>query len=305
MTHLTIITSVLNGEPYIGAMLASVPRHHAVEHIAIDAGSTDGSLACLRAAPGVRLIEAPGLSLYAAWNLGIERAEGDAIVFLNADDLLPSGALDAWLDGLSACPEAEILLGCAEAFRQANDEEPVAVVRYAAPSVIGLDLPVLALGAPVINAKAMRRTLFDRFGGFDTRYRFAADREFLLRMMLIGPPPRLAVLGAPVYRYRIHDGSMTFAMSRRRRIEIASEHRRIARNFARRPGIAREARHVLHAWLARETAVQAVTSVMANDLHSASSACLSVATDLAGTITGLWRARRLRRAYVSALAGPS
>src|ERR1700757_3798665 len=93
---ISIVTPVLNRVDLIGAALDSVRRAGAVptEHLVVDGGSTDGTLALLPNRPGIRLVEAPGTGIYDALNLGLHAARGDILCQLNSDDLLSPGSLE-------------------------------------------------------------------------------------------------------------------------------------------------------------------------------------------------------------------
>jgi hypothetical protein len=64
-------------------------------------------------------------------------------------------------------------------------------------------------GAPIFNAWFFRKRLFDELGGFDLRYLYVADRDFLIRMAL--KTRRYASLNSTVYHYRMHPGSFTLS----------------------------------------------------------------------------------------------
>jgi len=295
--RISLITSVLNGEPHIARLLSSIPGGLPIEHLVIDAGSTDGTLARLEKTPGVRLLRRPDMALYAAWNLALERAEGAAVWFVNADDILPTGAIEAVLDALARHPRAEIIQGRAEAFTEDGDVGPAAR-RYPAPGA-ALEALDLVFGAPVINARVFRRRLIERAGPFDTGYRHAADRDWLLRLAFGAPPPICVGIDAPVYRYRIHAGSMTLAMDPERRWLIAEEHQRIATRAASAPGADGD---LLTAWRARETLIGAVSAPRAGNLAAAARNLARLIAGLPSSAGALARARRYRRAYGRRLA---
>ncbi len=77
--------------------------------IVADGGSADGTLAAARAA-GARVIEAAG-SRAEAMNAGAELAECDALLFLHADTLLPTGAGAAIRDALAKADAGAFRLG--------------------------------------------------------------------------------------------------------------------------------------------------------------------------------------------------
>src|SRR4029453_6680561 len=90
----SIVTPCLNAVKTLEATLESVAvqDYPLVEHIVVDGGSTDGTLALLRSRPDVRWISEPDEGLSDAVNKGIAMATGDLIGWLNADDLYHSNA---------------------------------------------------------------------------------------------------------------------------------------------------------------------------------------------------------------------
>lgn len=81
------------------------------EIIVVDNASSDGSAEMIAAEfPSVGLIRAPHNGGFAYGNnLALQRAQGDAILLLNPDALLPAGGLDRMLRVLQAHPEAAII----------------------------------------------------------------------------------------------------------------------------------------------------------------------------------------------------
>jgi Glycosyl transferase family 2 len=258
---LSIITSVLNGRPFIEDMLESTPFEGPIEHLMIDAGSTDGTLEQLRKRPELRLIERPGLPLYAAWNEALARAEGNYVLFLNADDLLAAGALARiipLLDGV-----VDIVFGEADAFQNDENGNPMIKYLYRGAELTGLTLNALIFGAPIINAKIFRRALLLQKGGFDQSFRFAADRELLLR--LIGTPLNIRYFPMLLYRYRIHSGSMSLQQTPQRRVLTAREHRRIATQVSKHYSEDQATRKMKQAWFTHETAVLFIYGLIAGN----------------------------------------
>src|SRR5258708_31665547 len=109
---LTLITATLNAGRYIEQAFESVPRTpEAIQHIVVDGGSRDGTLDICQKFPRIETIVVPGCSIYEAWNIGIERARGDWVMFLNADDELAEGAPAVVTAGFALHPEADIVAG--------------------------------------------------------------------------------------------------------------------------------------------------------------------------------------------------
>jgi glycosyltransferase involved in cell wall biosynthesis len=233
---ISLITASLNAGPTIEAAIASAAKQGVpVQHIVIDGGSDDRTIEICQTNPHVDLRVVPGCSIYEAWNIGIECATGDLVMFLNADDEL---AVDS-LKTVSA------------AF--AKDNPTVAPIFIDAAA---LNFSGLTIGGPAINAMAFRRALFQRSGEFPISYRLAGDRAFLLRLALMPIPPRMARTDALLYEYKSHSGSLTLHKSLTQRLRIAREHRVLAAELlqARPPA---SVSRILHRWRRREGAAAA------------------------------------------------
>lgn len=98
--HFTIITPSLNYGRFLGDCLQSVATQAGVtlEHLVIDGGSTDDSAEVAAGFPHVIWLQAPDQGMSDAINKGFERAQGDWVMWLNADDRLKPGALASMLD---------------------------------------------------------------------------------------------------------------------------------------------------------------------------------------------------------------
>jgi glycosyltransferase involved in cell wall biosynthesis len=250
---LTLITATLNASRYIAQAFASVPTAAGpIQHIVIDGGSTDGTLDICDRFPSVEKIVVPGCSIYEAWNIGIERARGDWIMFLNADDELAEGAAEV----VAACFADKSAAGIAAGRALVIDRDaPDAAPRVLTAAPGGrLDVEQLALGVPAINAMAFRRSVFAQHGMFETIYRVAGDRAFLLHLALSASPPAVATADAVLYRYYSHPGSLTLKRGLEQRLRIARDHIPLAsRLLAERPS--GKAARVLRYWRRREATV--------------------------------------------------
>jgi glycosyltransferase involved in cell wall biosynthesis len=89
----SVLLPVYNGEPYLDAALASLVHqdHKHLEIIAIDDGSTDGSLKILRrhqeADDRIRIVSRENRGLVATLNEGLNLAKGELIARMDADDV--------------------------------------------------------------------------------------------------------------------------------------------------------------------------------------------------------------------------
>ena len=108
----TIITPSLNHGKYLAECLASVAAQEGVtlEHLVIDGLSSDESAEVAAGFPHANWISEEDSGMSEAINKGFARAQGDWVMWLNADDFLHPGALAKALDQLKTC-NADIAYG--------------------------------------------------------------------------------------------------------------------------------------------------------------------------------------------------
>jgi hypothetical protein len=140
-------------------------------------------------------------------NRGAFFARGEWLIFLQADDWLPEGALAAYLAAMGKNPAAEILTGSAEAVCQIGENLWETRWERTSEADKALSVENIALGEPMLNARAIRKSLFKKAGPFDLAYTLASDRDFLLKLAAF--QPSVATLDTFTYRYRWHEGSRT------------------------------------------------------------------------------------------------
>ena len=102
---ISVVTPCFNSAKTIRETLASVASQdfRDWEHIVMDGGSKDDTLAILRDFPHLKVVSEKDEGHYDAMNKGIARATGEYIVILNADDCFRPGTLGkvAAMAGLS------------------------------------------------------------------------------------------------------------------------------------------------------------------------------------------------------------
>jgi glycosyltransferase involved in cell wall biosynthesis len=251
---LTLITATLNAARYIEQAFESVQMipPSAIHHIVIDGGSSDQTISICEKFPAIDTVVVPGCSIYEAWNIGLERARGDWIMFLNADDELAEGAAEIVAACFAARPEAGIVAGRAVLIERDAPATPPRPLIAVPGGRLAVDQ--LALGVPAINAMAFRRSVFERHGRFDTDYRVAGDRAFLLRLAMRPPITAVATTEAVLYRYYSHSGSLTLKRGLEQRLRIARDHVSLANRLLAEQPPGQTAR-LLRYWRRREAAV--------------------------------------------------
>lgn len=182
--HLTIVTVCFNAASTIGDTIRSVAAQDwpDFEHLVIDGGSTDDTVAVAErlAHPRMRLVSEPDEGMYDAMNKGLAAAKGDYIGFLNADDFLLRGDALRLVAEAGRASAADLLMG-----------DTLFVDEQGRPkgrlySSWGFGRWWLRIGAmPPHPSLFVRTDAARRAGGFDTRYRIAADFDLVARMVLV------------------------------------------------------------------------------------------------------------------------
>jgi glycosyltransferase involved in cell wall biosynthesis len=158
----SLIATVLNAESHIGAFLASIGAQTRApdEIVIVDGGSTDGTLAVLRSASGVTLIEEPGANIARGRNLAIAHAKHEVIAVADADCVYGPSWLAALLEPMDA--GADVAMGVTEPI--------VTSLLDACVSSLGSQLNPAEIDPgtfmPSARSLAFRRESLDAVGGY-------------------------------------------------------------------------------------------------------------------------------------------
>jgi glycosyltransferase involved in cell wall biosynthesis len=179
--RISVVTVCRNAAATIGEALESFfsQSHADKQLLVVDGASTDGTLAVVQsfARDGVTVISEPDRGLYDAMNKGLRGFDGDAVGFLNADDRFhDSGSLAAIAGALEG---ADICYADLD-FVDAADRARVVRRWRSSPWRKGGFRRGWMPAHPTFYC---RRRVVDRVGGFDLRYRLAADYDFMLRAL--------------------------------------------------------------------------------------------------------------------------
>ena len=166
---ISIITATYHCAATVGACLESVAAQTYAdrEQIVIDGASPDGTLAVLTARQDqlAVLVSAPDQGIYFALNKGLARASGEVVGVLHADDVYGDAEVLARIAAAFADPTVMAVYGDLEYVSQGD---PTRVVRHwrAGP----FDPARLRRGwMPPHPTLYLRRSVYERLGGFDTR----------------------------------------------------------------------------------------------------------------------------------------
>lgn len=183
MPKFSVITVVLNGANTIRQTIQSVlsQQHIDLEYIIQDGGSTDGTQSIIQEFKDERIVfvEQNDNGLYDAMNMALNIARGEFIAFLHSDDVFAS---------------PDVLKNIARVFEEKNTESVYADLKYVDREDCSRVIRTWKSGKfernyfllgwmPPHPAFFVCRTVYQRYGKFNTDFQFAADYELMLRFL--------------------------------------------------------------------------------------------------------------------------
>ncbi len=176
---ISVITVCYNAARTIERTIHSVIEqgYPNLEYVLVDGGSTDNTIEIISKYKDKinSFISEPDNGIYDAMNKGLFMATGEWVVFLNADDVFLDGALHHVAEAILQNPEAII----GEAYTTENLAGKMRIRRLT-PVVTA---QTVYYGQPFCHqALFLRRSVYQKLGGFDTSYRIVADYDYTLRL---------------------------------------------------------------------------------------------------------------------------
>ncbi len=179
----TIITVTYNSAKFLQDCIDSVidQTYPEIEHIVIDAKSTDGTLEIIKRYENhiTTWVSEEDKGMYDAINKGMQMATGDVIGILNSDDMLASSDV---IDSIVKCfkeYKVDSMYGDLVYIDQQNINK---VIRYWK----GLPYKRFRFNygwMPAHPTFYFRRELLEELGGYESHYYTAADYEFMARYL--------------------------------------------------------------------------------------------------------------------------
>ncbi len=179
-------------EAVASALLQDYPRK---EIIVVDDGSNDGTEEFCAGLP-VQHVRLTGKGRSTARNLGVSKASGELLAFLDDDDLWPEGSLAARVRRWKENPECHHVVGRVRRFRGNPDG-----------SLTFLDREDEAHHMVGLGAEVMLRGAFEAAGGFDESLDRDEDADLWFRMREEGM--KVTMIPEICLHYRRHDGNTT------------------------------------------------------------------------------------------------
>jgi glycosyltransferase involved in cell wall biosynthesis len=214
---ISVVMPVKNGARYIAEAIRSALDQGALvrEIIVVDDGSIDGTVAVVRAIDDPRITIVPNRTrgLPAGRNTGAALCTSEWLHFLDSDDRMQPGAYAKLLAAAKDAPASAVVYGDYE--RVDENGGPLGSRRLlrARRKPSGFILPKILRGNfMIVGAQLVRRSDFERVGGFEESLPYCEDWHMWCRLAAVADFTHAHGLHA--LDYRMHGASMMHAKPR-------------------------------------------------------------------------------------------
>ncbi len=156
-----------------------------LEYIFIDGFSADKTAQVVASKKGLvdRFLSEPDLGIYDAMNKGLGMASGEVIGILNSDDFYTSSdVLKQVVSAFEADPTIEVVMGGVELI---SEKYPERVIRTISPTRFSPWMFRFGFMPPHPGV-FVRKSTYERLGGYKLKYKIASDFDFLIRSLYVG-----------------------------------------------------------------------------------------------------------------------
>ena len=208
----SIVTISYNQDRFLQATIDSirVSAPHQLQYVIVDPGSTDGSRERIERQRDRfdRILFEKDRGPADGLNKGFAVCDGDIYAYVNSDDTLTPGALDAVARHFELHPETDVLFGSVKMV----DIDGKPVLRGRTPD--RFDLRRFADGLCYVwnPSTFIRREAYLRAGGFRIENNVHWDGELVMDLALSGA--KMAYTKDVLGTYRLHQLSMTVSIQR-------------------------------------------------------------------------------------------
>lgn len=225
--EVSVITAFYNEELFLSEAIQSVLKQTYTnwEMVLVDDGSSDGSTQIAKhyaeAYPGkILYTEHEGhanKSTAASRNLGISKARGSLVAFLDADDVWEPAKLLNQVNIMHDQPKAAMLLEASKYWNSWHNTAKQDIVvqvgqkrdqLFEPPKLAEMLYPLVPVAAPCPSAIMIRREILVKHGGFEStftgKYQLYEDQAFLVKFYLNEP---IYISSACNNKYRQRIGS--------------------------------------------------------------------------------------------------
>ena len=183
MNSITVITATKNSERFLSMCLDSVVNQDCpTNHVLIDGASTDSTLEICKKYDHhlTQIVSEPDQGIYDALNKGVQLATGEVICILHADDFYPANDVISTVMREFDDPAVEACFGD---LKYVDRDNTGRTIRYWRSGDFSLH-KMLWGWMPPHPAFFVRRSVYEKYGLFNTEMGTSADYEIMLRFLL-------------------------------------------------------------------------------------------------------------------------
>ena len=174
---ISIITCVLNGEKYLEETISRIrsQTYKNYEYIVLDGGSSDSTLSIIKKNEDIINYwqSEKDQGIYFGFNKGLNFANGDLIVFVNADDTLTAEALQIISNYYIKNPEIDFIFG--------SVKKHWGILHGYKPWKIYFSWGFYSSHS---TGFYITRNAAKKVGYYDTQYKFSSDYDYFYRMIV-------------------------------------------------------------------------------------------------------------------------
>ena len=226
---ISIVIPVYNGQEYIRETLESIFKqtYGNYELIVVDGNSTDKTMEILESKRGLIdvLISEKDEGMYDALRKGFDRATGDYLCYINADDRLLPYALEKVMQQFRE-KKCDIVFGDVNFI----SETGAVIFTYKGVNLTHKGIRKLRRVPFAQQSSFWTREVYNRHNGFDKSLKYVADSKFLLSVCMDAAVKK-AYVPYPLGEYRLHGGSFSVSVTDK----MQAEHHRMISDLALAP----------------------------------------------------------------------
>jgi glycosyltransferase involved in cell wall biosynthesis len=195
---ISVVIPAKNSERYLAAAIESVinTKYQPLEIIVVNGQSTDRTTEIAESFGPIKVVQQVHGGLSDAYNLGIEAAKGELIAFQASDDLWSPEKLSVQVGYMLSHPEVQYSIGRVKFFLEPGFPSPPGFRRE------------LLKGdhvGRILETLLVRKTLFERIGGFDPDIEISMDVDWYARARDNHIP--MAVIPQVMLYRRVHNAN--------------------------------------------------------------------------------------------------
>ncbi len=200
---ISIVTVSYNQADYLEDNIKSVieQNYPSVEHIIIDAGSSDETLAILKKYNHLYWTSEPDTGQSSGLNKGFKKATGKIIGWVNSDDRIPKDALHKVAKYFIKNPKEIAVVG-----DQSFIDEYSNIIKIIKSQEYSYNYLLNIAKGITQNSIFFKQKVFNKVGFIDESLKYAMDRDFFIRVSKI---KNIQYIQEILGEFRLHSNSKT------------------------------------------------------------------------------------------------